>query len=84
MVENLTRKVALWATEVGTAAAQLPSSDARLAFLAEQRRQLVAGARREGMSEGDAAILAESCIVGAKRIMEELLRRGVTGQGGRA
>ncbi|GEM_PF-5718314 len=83
MVDTLTRQVALWTIEVGTAAARLPANAARTAFLAEQRRRLAAEARAQGMSEREIAILAESCIAGAERVMRELLARGGVGEGGR-
>jgi hypothetical protein len=82
--EELTRKVAQWATEVGMRAAQLPSKPARAAFLAAQHREIMKEAGRSGMSECDALILAQSCVEGADRIMRELLARGMPMPQGRA
>ena len=44
MTEDLTKKVVAWATEIADYAAQLPSRQARDSYLAERRRELVAGA----------------------------------------
>jgi hypothetical protein len=73
MTEELTKKVVVWATEIATYAAELASSRARDAYLAERRRELEAGAVAEGAAERDAAILAEACVSAARRIMTELL-----------
>jgi hypothetical protein len=73
MTEELTKKVVVWATEIATYAAELPSSRARDAYLAERRRELEAGAVAEGAAERDAAILADACVSAARRIMTELL-----------
>src|SRR5262245_49116226 len=66
-------KVGVWATEIATYAAELPSSRARDAYLAERRRELEAGAVAEGAAERDAASLADACVSAARRIMTELL-----------
>jgi hypothetical protein len=84
MIEDLTRKIAIWATEVGMHAAQLPSTEARSAFLAEHHRTLVAAAQKQGMEEHAAGVLADSCVDGAERIMKEFLARGVPTKSGRA
>jgi hypothetical protein len=81
---DLVQTIAIWATEVGMHAAQLPSTEARLAFLAEHHRKLVVDAQKQGMQEHDAIVLASSCVDGAKRIMQEFLARGITARGGRA
>jgi hypothetical protein len=79
MTEDLTKKVVAWATEIADYAAQLPSRQARDSYLAERRRELVAGAVAEGAAEGDAVILTDACVNAARRIMTELLahRAGV-------
>jgi len=64
MIEDLTQKIAIWATEVGLHACQLPSVEARSAFLAEHHRRLVADARKQGMEEHDAIVLADCCVGG--------------------
>ncbi len=84
MTGNLTQTIAAWATEVAMRAAQCPSGQARAAFLAERHRELIEDARREGMAEADARLLADSCIEGAERIMNELLARGMPMPEGRA
>jgi hypothetical protein len=84
VTEELKRDVMLWATEVGTRAAQLPSKAARAAFLAERHREIMEESRRLGMDEHDALILARSCVEGAERVMRELLARGMPMPGGRA
>jgi hypothetical protein len=48
MNEELTRKIVAWATEIASCVAELPSSRARDAYLAERRRELIAGAVAEG------------------------------------
>jgi hypothetical protein len=73
MTEELTRKVVAWATEIASCAAELPSSRARDAYLAERRRELIAGALAEGANEPHAVILADACVDAALRIMTELL-----------
>jgi hypothetical protein len=79
MTEELTKKVIVWATETASYAAELPSSRARDAYLAERRHELEAGAVVEGATQRDAAILADACVSAARRIMTELLahRAGV-------
>src|SRR5262249_5170183 len=54
-------------------------SRARDAYLAERRRELIAGAVAEGTRQQDAVILADACVGAARRIMTELLaqRAGV-------
>jgi hypothetical protein len=79
MTEELTRKIVAWATEIASYAAELPSSRARDAYLAERRRELIAGTVAEGARQQDAVILADACVGAARRIMTELLaqRAGV-------
>ncbi len=79
MDDELTTKVVAWATKTAGHAAQLPSRQARDAYLAERRRELLAGALDQGASEVDAAVLADACVSAARRIMTELLaqRAGV-------
>ena len=73
MTDDLTKKIVAWATEIGSYAAELPSKQARDAYLAERHRELVAGAVAEGATEGDAGMLADACVDAARRIMIELL-----------
>jgi hypothetical protein len=82
--EELIRNVAQWVTEVGRRAAQLPSKPARAAFLAERHHEIMEEARRSGMNDRDALILANSCAEGAEKIMRELLARGMPMPEGRA
>jgi hypothetical protein len=79
MTEDLTRKVVVWAGEIASRAAALPSRQARDAYLAERRRELVTGALAEGAAQRDAEILADACVNAARRIMTEVLacRAGV-------
>jgi hypothetical protein len=81
MTEELTRKIVAWATEIARLvyAAEFPSSRSRDAYLAERRRELIAGAVAEGARQQDAVILADACVGAARRIMTELLaqRAGV-------
>jgi len=79
MTEDLTKKIVVWAAEIAGYAAQLPSRQVREAHLAERRDELVAGAVAEGVTERDAAILADACVNAARAIMTELLahRAGV-------
>jgi hypothetical protein len=84
MTEELNRYIAAWATEVATQAAQLPSRQARAAFLAERRRELIGGAHGQGLAEPAATMLADSCIEGATKIMNALLARGGAAPEGRA
>lgn len=84
MTEELTRKVVAWATEIASCAAELPSSRARDAYLAERRRELLAGALAEGAAQRDAAILADACVDAARRIMTELLAQRAGPPRGRA
>jgi hypothetical protein len=84
MTEELAKKVVVWATEIASYAAELPSSRARDAYLAERRRELVAGAVAEGAAERDAAILADACVSAARRIMTELLAQRASVPRGRA
>jgi hypothetical protein len=84
MTEELTRRVVAWATEIASCAAELPSSRARDAYLAERRRELVAGALAEGAAQRDAAILADACVDAARRIMTELLAQRAGPPRGRA
>jgi hypothetical protein len=73
MTDDLSEKVASWATEIASCAAGLPSRQARDAYFAERRAELIAGARSEGASPTDAAILADACVDAARRITTELL-----------
>ena len=84
MTEELTRKVVAWATEIASCAAELPSSRARDAYLAERRRELIAGAMAEGAAQRDAAVLADACVDAARRIMTELLAQRAGTPRGRA
>ena len=79
MTADLTQKIVAWATEIASDAVRLPSSQARHAYLAERRRELIEGAIAEGAAESDAAVLADACVSAARRIMTELLaqRAGV-------
>ena len=79
MTEDLTKKIVVWATEIASCAAQLPSRQARDSYLAERHRELVSGAVAEGAAESDAVVLADACVNAARRIMTELLaqRAGV-------
>ncbi len=79
MTEDLTKNAVAWATEIATYAGRLSSRQARDAYLAERRRELVNGAMTEGAAEHDAAILADACVNAARRLMTELLahRAGV-------
>lgn len=85
MSDALTQKIVAWAADIAVEAVRLPSRQARDAFLAERRRELVEAARAQGSAEGDAAVLADACVSAARRIMTELLaqRAGVP-EGGRA
>ena len=83
-ITELTQKIVVWATEIATRAARLPSREEREAYLVGQRRELVAGARREGASQRDAAILADACVDAARKIMAQLLARGASLTQGRA
>jgi len=75
----LTSKIVAWATEIARCAAALPSRERREAYLAERRRELVAGAMAEGTPERDALVMADACVNAARRIMMEYLaqRAGV-------
>ncbi|HXF88285.1 MAG TPA: hypothetical protein VNK48_08035 [Xanthobacteraceae bacterium] len=79
MSDDLTRNVIAWASEVARIAADLPSLEARERYLAERRRELVAGATANGAKEQDAVVLADACVGAARRILTELLaqRAGV-------
>ena len=65
-------------------AAELPSSRARDAYLAERRRELIAGAVAEGTRQQHAVILADACVGAARRIMTELLAQRAGVRRGRA
>jgi hypothetical protein len=79
VTEDLTNKVIVWATEVASHAAQLPSRKARDDYLRDRRLELVTGAEAEGATPRDAEIVADACVDAARRIMTELLalRAGV-------
>jgi hypothetical protein len=82
--EDLTIKIVAWANEIASYAAELPSRQAREEYLAERRRELVAGVLAEGAAPRDAAILADACVNSARRIMTELLAQRVGVPQGRA
>lgn len=84
MTEDLTHKIVVWAAEIASYAAQLPSRQAREAYLAERRRELLAGAMAEGAAESDAAVLADACMNAARRILAELLAQRAGMPKGRA
>jgi hypothetical protein len=84
MIQELTQKAVTWAVEIGTRAARLPSATAREAFFDDLRRQLIDGARRQGATADEAAILADACIDGARRISFELLARDLPHSSGSA
>ena len=84
MTEDLNNTVVAWATETATHAAQLPTRRARDDYLSERHRELVAGARAEGATPHDAAILADACVDAARRIMTELLALRAGAPHGRA
>ena len=73
MSEKLTDKIVSWAAEVASHAAGLPSRQAREAYLAERRRELLSGAAAEGAAADDATLLADTCVTAAREIMTELL-----------
>ena len=76
-IEHLTEKVVVWATEIATSAAQLPSTSAREAYLRERRQELLASGLAEGVAEQEAGLLADACVDAARRIMAALIARGV-------
>jgi len=76
MTEELTKKVVVWAAEVASYAARLPSRQARDSYLAERHRELVAGAVAEGAAQRDAVLLADASVNAARRIMAALLAQG--------
>jgi hypothetical protein len=82
--DELLHNVTLWVSDIGMRAAQLPTHAARAAFLAERYTELLREACSSGMDEHDAQILAQSCVEGAERVMQELLARGTPMAGGRA
>ena len=84
MNEELTRKIVAWAAETAKCAAELPSREARERYLEERRRDLAEGAVREGARAHDAAILADTCIDAARRILTELLAQRASAYSGRA
>jgi hypothetical protein len=84
MTENLTRNVIVWAGQIASRAVALPSRQARDAYLADRRRELVAGAVAEGAAQHDAEILADACVNAARRIMTEVLARRAGVPQGRA
>ncbi len=84
MTDESTRKIAIWATEAATRAAELPSPQSREAFFAQLHQELATGARQSGMDEADAGAFAATCVDGARRILAELLARGMSGRGGHA
>ena len=84
MNANLTQTIVAWAGEIARCAAVLPSREARANYLAERRRELMAGAVAEGAAERDAAMLADTCVDAAQRLMIELLARRAGAPKGRA
>jgi hypothetical protein len=76
---DLTQKVVAWAGAIARDAVRLPSRQAREAFLAARRRELMDGAVAAGATSRDAEILAEACIGAARQLLTELLaqRAGV-------
>jgi hypothetical protein len=84
MTTELANKIVAWAAETANCAAALPSSQARDAYFAERRRELLAGAIAEGTSEPDAAALAGACIDAAQAITIELLAQRAGAPKGRA
>jgi hypothetical protein len=68
----------------GPCGGELPSRQARDAYLAERRDELAAGAVAEGASESDAAILADACVEAARAILTELLAQRAGAPKGRA
>ena len=84
MTEDLTSKIVIWAGEIAGSAAQLASQQARDAYLAERRSELVAGAVAEGSTEPDAEILADACVNAARALMTELLAQRAGAPRGRA
>ena len=78
MTEDLTNKIIVWATEVASYAARLPSRKARDDYLRERHCELVTGGQAEGATLRDAEIIANACVDAARRIIELLaLRAGV-------
>jgi hypothetical protein len=84
MTDESTRKIAIWAAEAATRAAELPLGQSREAFFAQLHRELATGARESGMDEEDADAFAQTCVDGARRILAQLLARRVSGPGGHA
>jgi len=84
MTDDLTKKIVSWATEIGSSAAELPSKQARDAYLAERHQELVAGALADGAAQRDAMVLADACVDAARRIMTELLAHRAGEPKGRA
>jgi hypothetical protein len=84
MTEVLQRQIVAWATEIATRAAQLPSREAREAYVLERRRELLAGLRNEGLGARDAEFLADTCTDAARRILSALIARGTAVSEGRA
>jgi hypothetical protein len=84
MNEDLTRKIVAWAAETAKCAVELPSKQAREAYLEERRRDLAEGAAAEGAAPHDAAILADTCIDAARRILSELLAQRASAYSGHA
>jgi len=84
MNQDLTSKIVVWATEIASCAAELPSRQARENYLAERERELAEGAAAEGAAQGDALLLAATCVNAARRIMTELLAQRASIPQGRA
>jgi cellobiose-specific phosphotransferase system component IIA len=84
VADDLTKNVVVWAAETAGCAAQLASKQARDAYLAARRRELIEGAVAEGATPEDAELLADTCVNAAHRIMTELLAQRAGGPKGRA
>jgi hypothetical protein len=84
MIGEMTQRIAGWAVEAGMRAAELPSPRDREAFLVNIHREVMTGAGDQGLEEHDARLLADAFVEGARRIMGELLARGMSSPQGRA
>jgi hypothetical protein len=84
MTDELTKKIVAWAADTAGYAAQLPSRQARDAYLAGRHRELAEGAIAEGSTPQDADILADACVDAARRILTALLAQRAGGPKGRA
>lgn len=82
--EMMTQRIAAWAVEAGMRAARLASARDREAFLVEIHREVMMGAGEQGLEQHDARVLADACLEGARRVMSELLARGMSSLEGQA